>query len=195
MVVAGTRDAVLMVESEADELTEDQMLGGVLFAHEEFQVAIEAISQFAAEAASRPGNGRHPPRTPPWSRPSRPRSARPCPVPTHHHQAGRYAALGALRDQAIASWPARTASTAKPRSRRPSVCWNTAPCARTSSTASRVSTAATPAPFARCRSKSAPEEDPRFGAVHPWRNPGPGHRDPGYRPRCPTAGHPGRRAS
>ena len=46
MVVAGTRDAVLMVESEADELTEDQMLGAVLFAHKEFQVAVDAISDF-----------------------------------------------------------------------------------------------------------------------------------------------------
>ena len=46
MVVAGTKDAVLMVESEADELTEEQMLGAVLFAHKEFQIAIEAISDF-----------------------------------------------------------------------------------------------------------------------------------------------------
>ena len=46
MVVAGTRDAVLMVESEADELTEEQMLGAVLFAHKEFQVAVDAISDF-----------------------------------------------------------------------------------------------------------------------------------------------------
>ena len=51
MVVAGTKDAVLMVESEAQELTEDQMLGAVLFAHDEFQVAIQAINAFAAEAA------------------------------------------------------------------------------------------------------------------------------------------------
>lgn len=50
MVVAGTETAVLMVESEAEELTEDQMLGAVLFAHEEFQVAIQAIKEFAAEA-------------------------------------------------------------------------------------------------------------------------------------------------
>ncbi|WP_185268294.1 polyribonucleotide nucleotidyltransferase [Halopseudomonas xiamenensis] len=50
MVVAGTEDAVLMVESEAQELTEDQMLGAVLFAHMEFQPAIEAIKQLAAEA-------------------------------------------------------------------------------------------------------------------------------------------------
>ena len=50
MVVAGTQDAVLMVESEAKGLTEDQMLGGVLFAHQEMQAAVEAISAFAAEA-------------------------------------------------------------------------------------------------------------------------------------------------
>ena len=50
MVVAGTEDAVLMVESEAQELTEDQMLGAVLFAHMEFQPAIEAIKALAAEA-------------------------------------------------------------------------------------------------------------------------------------------------
>ena len=49
MVVAGTADAVLMVESEAQELTEDQMLGAVLFAHQEFQVAIDAIKAFSAE--------------------------------------------------------------------------------------------------------------------------------------------------
>ncbi len=46
MVVAGTKDAVLMVESEADELTEEQMLGAVMFAHQEFQVAIDAIWDF-----------------------------------------------------------------------------------------------------------------------------------------------------
>lgn len=50
MVVAGTEDAVLMVESEAQELTEDQMLGAVLFAHMEFQPAIQAIKELAAEA-------------------------------------------------------------------------------------------------------------------------------------------------
>ncbi len=50
MVVAGTKDAVLMVESEAKELTEDQMLGAVLFAHEEFQAVIKAVEELAAEA-------------------------------------------------------------------------------------------------------------------------------------------------
>ncbi|MFP8966659.1 polyribonucleotide nucleotidyltransferase [Pokkaliibacter sp. CJK22405] len=50
MVVAGTDEAVLMVESEAQELTEDEMLGAVLFGHQEMQTAIEAIKAFAAEA-------------------------------------------------------------------------------------------------------------------------------------------------
>ena len=50
MVVAGTESAVLMVESEAKELTEDQMLGAVLFAHQEMQVVIQAIKELQAEA-------------------------------------------------------------------------------------------------------------------------------------------------
>ncbi|MBK9470087.1 MAG: polyribonucleotide nucleotidyltransferase [Gammaproteobacteria bacterium] len=50
MVVAGTADAVLMVESEAQELSEDQMLGAVLFAHQEMQVVIKAIQELAADA-------------------------------------------------------------------------------------------------------------------------------------------------
>ncbi len=50
MVVAGTESAVLMVESEAKELTEDQMLGAVLFAHQEMQVVIKAVSELKAEA-------------------------------------------------------------------------------------------------------------------------------------------------
>ena len=50
MVVAGTRAAVLMVESEASELTEDQMLGAVLFAQQEMQVAIAAIDELKRDA-------------------------------------------------------------------------------------------------------------------------------------------------
>jgi polyribonucleotide nucleotidyltransferase len=49
LVVAGTRDAVLMVESEASGLSEEVMLGAVMFGHEQMQVAIEAISELAAE--------------------------------------------------------------------------------------------------------------------------------------------------
>ena len=47
-MVAGTESAVLMVESEAKELSEDQMLGAVLFGHDEMQIAIQAIKEFAA---------------------------------------------------------------------------------------------------------------------------------------------------
>jgi polyribonucleotide nucleotidyltransferase len=50
MVVAGTKDAVLMVESEASELSEDTMLGGVLYAHQEMQTVISVIEELAAEA-------------------------------------------------------------------------------------------------------------------------------------------------
>ena len=49
LIVAGTKDAVLMVESEADSLAEDVMLGAVMFGHEQMQVAIDAISELAAE--------------------------------------------------------------------------------------------------------------------------------------------------
>ena len=50
MVVAGTKDAVLMVESEASELPEDTMLGAVLFAHQEMQAVISVIEELTAEA-------------------------------------------------------------------------------------------------------------------------------------------------
>ncbi|QOY61904.1 polyribonucleotide nucleotidyltransferase [Lysobacter sp. H21R4] len=50
LVVAGTADAVLMVESEADVLSEDVMLGAVMFGHQQMQVAINAINELVAEA-------------------------------------------------------------------------------------------------------------------------------------------------
>ena len=50
LVVAGTAQAVLMVESEADRLSEEVMLGAVVFGHEQMQVAITAVSELAAEA-------------------------------------------------------------------------------------------------------------------------------------------------
>ncbi|MEW6168366.1 MAG: polyribonucleotide nucleotidyltransferase [Pseudomonadota bacterium] len=50
LIVAGTKDAVLMVESEAKMLPEPVMLGAVLFGHEQMQAAIQAINELAAEA-------------------------------------------------------------------------------------------------------------------------------------------------
>ena len=49
MVIAGSDSAVIMVESEAKELSEDQMLGGILFAHQEMQVIIDAIKEMSLE--------------------------------------------------------------------------------------------------------------------------------------------------
>jgi polyribonucleotide nucleotidyltransferase len=54
LVVAGTQDAVLMVESEAKELTEDVMLGAVMFGHRHFQPVIDAIIKLAEKAAKEP---------------------------------------------------------------------------------------------------------------------------------------------
>ena len=50
LVVAGTEQAVLMVESEANELSEEVMLGAVMFGHEQMQAAIQAINELADEA-------------------------------------------------------------------------------------------------------------------------------------------------
>lgn len=103
MVVAGTEDAVLMVESEAKELTEDQMLGAVLFAHMEFQPAIQAIKELAAEAGK-----------PAWDWQPAPENTALLDSIRSSFGAGiaeayrttdkqaRYTRLGELRDQAIA---------------------------------------------------------------------------------------------
>ncbi len=52
LMVAGTKDAVLMVESEAKELSEEVMLGAVMYGHEQMQVAIDAIAEFATEVGN-----------------------------------------------------------------------------------------------------------------------------------------------
>jgi len=54
LVVAGTADAVLMVESEAKELPEDVMLGAVMFGHKHFQPVLDAIVKLAERAAKEP---------------------------------------------------------------------------------------------------------------------------------------------
>src|SRR6266536_3677712 len=54
LVVAGTKDAVLMVESEAKELPEEVMLGAVMFGHRHFQPVIDAIISLAEKAAKEP---------------------------------------------------------------------------------------------------------------------------------------------
>ncbi|SDS93324.1 polyribonucleotide nucleotidyltransferase [Halopseudomonas xinjiangensis] len=103
MIVAGTEEAVLMVESEAQELTEDQMLGAVLFAHMEFQPAIQAIKELAAEAGK-----------PAWDWQAAPENTSLLDAIRSGYGSGiseaytitdkqaRYTRLGELRDQAIA---------------------------------------------------------------------------------------------
>jgi polyribonucleotide nucleotidyltransferase len=54
LVVAGTKDAVMMVESEAYELSEEEMLGAVTFAHEQMQPVIDLIVEMAEDAAKEP---------------------------------------------------------------------------------------------------------------------------------------------
>ena len=102
MVVAGTKSAVLMVESEAKQLTEDQMLGAVLYAHQEMQVVINAIEELKAEAGK-----------PAWEWEAPPENAELKTAITEKYAAGvteayqisekvkRYDATDALRQQAI----------------------------------------------------------------------------------------------
>ncbi len=103
MVVAGTSEAVLMVESEAQELTEDQMLGAVLFAHQELQAVIKVIAELAQEVGK-----------PRWDwQPEEENTALLAAVANGYKQgigdayriidkAERYNALGEIKDQALA---------------------------------------------------------------------------------------------
>jgi polyribonucleotide nucleotidyltransferase len=93
LVVAGTEAAVLMVESEAQELSEDVMLGAVVFGHDQMQAAIKAINELV-EVAGKPewdwqaaGQGRGADRQ--GRRTGRSRAARSL---SHHQQAGPHAA-------------------------------------------------------------------------------------------------------
>ena len=105
LVVAGTEKAVLMVESEAKELSEDEMLGAVLFGHDEMQVAIRAIKEFAAEV----GNARWE-----WAAPARNeavkaalKAAFEAPISeayTIREKQDRYTRLGEIKKQALAQF-------------------------------------------------------------------------------------------
>ncbi|MGD1868022.1 MAG: polyribonucleotide nucleotidyltransferase [Neomegalonema sp.] len=63
LVVAGTKDAVMMVESEANELSEEQMLGAVVFGHEKMQPVIDLIIDLAEDAAKEPWDHQAPDRS------------------------------------------------------------------------------------------------------------------------------------
>jgi polyribonucleotide nucleotidyltransferase len=114
LVVAGTQDAVLMVESEADRLPEDVMLGAVTFGHEQMQVAIEAIRSLAKEAG-RPAVV--------WTPPVEDKAlaagvAKFVPAITEAYGIAekqvRYAKIGQLKKQCIAELTAREGNTWTP---------------------------------------------------------------------------------
>ncbi|MCV6625912.1 MAG: polyribonucleotide nucleotidyltransferase, partial [Cellvibrionaceae bacterium] len=101
MVVAGTQDAVLMVESEAAELPEDIMLGAVLYAHQELQAIVQAVNELAGEAGKEAWT---------WEAPASNEALAAAVAEQFGEGIGnayritdkmeRYNALGALRDQA-----------------------------------------------------------------------------------------------
>jgi polyribonucleotide nucleotidyltransferase len=104
MVVAGTKDAVLMVESEANELPEDIMLGAVLYAHQEMQAVVQAVAELAKDCAK-----------PTWEWAAEPENAALTAAVTEQFGAAiedaysttdkmeRYAKLGELRAGAVAA--------------------------------------------------------------------------------------------
>lgn len=110
LVVAGTKDAVLMVESEAKMLTEPVMLGAVLFGHEQMQAAIKAINELAAKVGK-----------PKWDWKAADTSAVKDFVKSHEaalaqaytftDKQTRYAKLDMIRDAAVASRAADAAFT------------------------------------------------------------------------------------
>jgi polyribonucleotide nucleotidyltransferase len=65
LVVAGTEAAVLMVESEAQQLSEEIMLGAVVFGHEQGNIAINAIHELVRDAGKPVWDWKPPPRTKP----------------------------------------------------------------------------------------------------------------------------------
>jgi polyribonucleotide nucleotidyltransferase len=114
LVVAGTQEAVLMVESQADRLPEDVMLGAVMFGHEQMQVAIEAIRSLAKEAGRPPI---------PWTAPAEDKAlaagvAKFVPAITDAYGIAekqvRYAKIAELKKQCVAELTAREGNTWTP---------------------------------------------------------------------------------
>ena len=158
LVVAGTGDAVLMVESEAKELSEDVMLGAVMFGHKGFQPVIDAIIELAEKAAKEPRAIDTPDNSALYAQRQRDRrggsARRLCAhrqdrAPRRHRrgqgEGRRHAGAGRCRRRAVADSCSPTCSRS---SRRRSS-------AATSSTRARASTAATSRPCARSSPRSA----------------------------------------
>ena len=182
LVVAGTAGAVLMVESEADVLSEDQMLGAVVFGHDQQQVVIENINALVAEAGKPKWDWQAPAVNEAHARVAELAEARLGDAP-HHRKQERYAQVDAIKDSVVETLLAQDetldASEIQDILGNVEKTW----CAAAYCVASRVSTAVKrhdPWPGCAHRRTAA---HPRFRAVHPWRNSGAGYRDPGHRAR------------
>ena len=136
-----------MVESEADSLPEDVMLGAVVFGHEQMQVAIKAINELKAEAGKPAWNWQPPPANAALEAAlaahARSRAGRG--LPDHRQASSAATRIQAIKEaalQALAGGDAPQFDAGR-RVARNSAISNTASCAVASSTASRASTAAT----------------------------------------------------
>ena len=184
LVVAGTAGAVLMVESEADVLSEDQMLGAVVFGHDQQQVVIENINALVAEAGKPKWD---------WQAPAvnealHARVAELAEARTgdaYHITENKSATLRLTRSKTASlkpcwrrtkRWTPAKSGTSRATSRRT---W----CAAAYCVASRVSTAVKRHDPWHGRAHRRTAAHPRFRAVHPWRNSGAGYRDHGHRAR------------
>ncbi len=107
LVVAGTENAVLMVESEAKELPEDVMLGAVTFGHEQMQPVIQAIKELKAEAG-KPDWGWQPPAVSEELKQAIAEKFADKIAAAYgiHEKQKRYETLGQLRDEAVAEFAA-----------------------------------------------------------------------------------------
>jgi polyribonucleotide nucleotidyltransferase len=144
LVVAGTSNAVLMVESEAALLSEEVMLGAVTFGHREMQKVINAINELAVEAGTKPSTWEAPAKNDAlisalkeaigraWAKPSR--CVTSCSAATPSRRSRR-----TWSKPWLAAWPLKAGT--RPSCRRNSASWNTAPCVTRCWTPRSVSTA------------------------------------------------------
>ena len=155
LVVAGTRDAVMMVEFEAKELPEETMLAAVLFGQEQFQPVIDAIIELAEACAKEPWELQLEDHSELYDQLGRGlrggSAARPMPS-----RPSRPATSWSRRSRRRRSRPRRRGRRAtRRRARRSSRSSRRRSCATRSSTPGGASTAATPRPCGRSRSRSA----------------------------------------
>jgi ribonuclease PH len=195
LIVAGTQAAVLMVESEAKQLSEEIMLAGVVFGHEQGNVAIAAINELVKEAGKPMWEWQAPAKDEAFISQVGGSPSKSCATPTRSARS-RHARRRPATSRRRPSPRCRKAAPPSTRSRSTTSCSTSRrrSSATRSSRASRASTAATRAPCGRSRSAPASAARPRLGALHARRDAGAGDRDARHRPRL-AAHRRARRAS